>query len=93
LSPGWLAKAGSHVAVGYSRNRPAGDELVGKRIAEGFSVSLHQGDVGNAEDCQRVVHDVLAEHGRADYLVNNAGVTVDKTVRKMTVDDWHAVLD
>src|SRR6202011_5992640 len=30
--------------------------------------------------------------GRVDYLVNNAGVTVDKTVRKMTVDDWHAVL-
>jgi len=55
-------------------------------------VSLHQGNVGNPEDCQRVVRDVLAEHGRIDYLVNNAGVTVDKTVRKMTVDDWHAVL-
>src|SRR5207244_460989 len=30
--------------------------------------------------------------GRVDYLVNNAGITVDKTVRKMTVEDWHAVL-
>jgi acetoacetyl-CoA reductase len=87
-----LAKAGTHVAAGYSRNRPAGDELAGKLTAEGCSVSLHQGNVGNPEDCQRVVRDVLAEHGRIDYLVNNAGVTVDKTVRKMTVDDWHAVL-
>ncbi|MBV8994408.1 MAG: beta-ketoacyl-ACP reductase [Pseudonocardiales bacterium] len=87
-----LAKAGSHVAVGYSRNRQAGDELAGKLTAEGCSVSLHQGNVGDPEDCQRVVRDVLAEHGRVDYLVNNAGVTVDKTVRKMTVDDWHAVL-
>jgi acetoacetyl-CoA reductase len=87
-----LAKAGTHVAAGYSRNRAAGDELAGKLTAEGCSVSLHQGNVGNPEDCQRVVRDVLAEHGRIDYLVNNAGVTVDKTVRKMTVDDWHAVL-
>jgi NAD(P)-dependent dehydrogenase (short-subunit alcohol dehydrogenase family) len=66
--------------------------LAGKLTPEGCSVSLHQGNVGNPEDCQRVVRDVLAEHGRIDYLVNNAGVTVDKTVRKMTVDDWHAVL-
>lgn len=87
-----LAKAGVHVAAGYSRSRAAGDELAGKLTAEGASVSLHQGNVGNPEDCQRVVQDVLAEHGRVDYLVNNAGVTVDKTVRKMTVDDWHTVL-
>ncbi len=31
--------------------------------------------------------------GRIDYLINNAGITVDKTVRKMTVDDWRRVLD
>ena len=35
---------------------------------------------------------MLEQYGRVDYLVNNAGITVDKTVRKMTVDDWHAVL-
>jgi acetoacetyl-CoA reductase len=39
-----------------------------------------------------VAGDVLRERGRVDLLVNNAGVTVDKTVRKMTVEDWHAVL-
>jgi acetoacetyl-CoA reductase len=87
-----LVKAGTHVAAGYSRSRAPGDELAGKLTAEGYSVSLHQGNVGNPDDCQRVVRDVLAEHGRVDYLVNNAGITVDKTVRKMTVDDWHAVL-
>jgi acetoacetyl-CoA reductase len=87
-----LAKTGTHVAAGYSRSRAPGDELAGKLTAEGYSVSLHQGNVGNPEDCQQMVHDVLAEHGRVDYLVNNAGITVDKTVRKMTVDDWHAVL-
>jgi NAD(P)-dependent dehydrogenase (short-subunit alcohol dehydrogenase family) len=35
---------------------------------------------------------VLKERGHVDFLINNAGITVDKTVRKMTVEDWHAVL-
>jgi acetoacetyl-CoA reductase len=87
-----LARDGVHVAMGYSANRAAADDLAGKLTAEGLSVSVHQGNVGQPDDCRRVAEDVLASHGRIDFLVNNAGVTVDKTVRKMTVDDWHAVL-
>jgi acetoacetyl-CoA reductase len=87
-----LARHGVHVAAGYSSNSKAAEELAGKLSAEGASVSVHQGNVGSFEDCQRVVDEVLAQRGRVDYLVNNAGITVDKTVRKMTVDDWHAVL-
>lgn len=87
-----LAKSGVHVAAGYSSNSKAADELAEKLGAEGASVSVHQGNVGVVEDCQRVVREVLEQHGRIDYLVNNAGVTVDKTMRKMSVEDWHAVL-
>ncbi len=35
---------------------------------------------------------MLDQCGRVDYLINNAGITVDKTMRRMSVDDWHAVL-
>ena len=87
-----LARDGVHVAMGYSANRAAADDLAGKLAADGLSVSVHQGNVGQPDDCRRVAGEVLAARGRVDYLVNNAGVTVDKTVRKMTVDDWHAVL-
>src|SRR6266508_1363863 len=87
-----LARSGVHVAAGYSRNQSAAEELARKLSAEGASVSVHQGDVGVPEDCQRVVGEVLAATGRIDYLVNNAGITLYKTVRKMTVEDWHAVL-
>jgi acetoacetyl-CoA reductase len=87
-----LAKSGVHVAAGYSSNSKAADDLAEKLGAEGASVSVHQGNVGVVEDCQRVVGEVLEAHGRVDYLINNAGVTVDKTMRKMTVEDWHAVL-
>src|SRR6185312_8550201 len=87
-----LAGQGVHVAAGYSSNAKAAEDIAAKLSAEGRSVSIHQGNVGKPEDCARVVGDVLDERGRVDYLINNAGITVDKTMRKMTVDDWHAVL-
>lgn len=87
-----LAKDGYHVAAGYSSNSKAADELAGKLNAEGLSVSVHQGNVGEPADCERVVAEVLDSKGRVDALVNNAGITVDKTMRRMSVDDWHAVL-
>lgn len=87
-----LAREGFHVAAGYNRGKDSAEELRETLAAEGLSVSVHAGNVGEPEDCNRVVAEVMAEHGRVDCLVNNAGVTVDKTVRKMTVEDWHAVL-
>src|SRR5260370_30123250 len=87
-----LARAGYHVAAGYSANQAAAEDFTGKLIADGLCLSAHQGNVGEPADCLRVTGEVLSRHGRVDILVNNAGITVDKTVRRMTVKDWHAVL-
>ena len=83
-----LAARGVTVAAGYSR---------GKDVADAFceahpGASAHQGNIGSAEDCERVIQEVLDTHGRLDILVNNAGITLDKTVRKMTVEDWDRVM-
>src|ERR1700733_4571439 len=88
-----LAEGGAHVAAGYSKGQDAAQALQQKLEGGGAKVSVHQGRVDKTEDCQRVVAEVLDKYGRIDYLVNNAGITVDKTVRKMSVDDWHNVLD
>jgi acetoacetyl-CoA reductase len=87
-----LADAGAHVAAGFSKNQAAAEALRRELREQGRSVSIHQGNVGIPEDCLRVAKEVLDQRGRVDILINNAGVTVDKTVRKMTVEDWHAVL-
>src|ERR1700736_5397358 len=87
-----LARAGYHVAAGYSTNQAAADELASKLGSEGLCLTVHRGNMGEPSDCRRVIDEVLDQHGRVDVLVNNAGITVDKTVRRMTVDDWHAVL-
>ena len=87
-----LVDAGAVVAAGFSSNQQRADELRQSITTAGGTLSLHQGNVGDYEDCQRVVQEVIDEHGRLDILVNNAGVTVDKPVWKMSADDWHKVL-
>ena len=87
-----LARDGAHVAAGYHGHPKPAEELQGSLTSEGWSVSVHHGNVGVPENCLSVVDEVLTSFGRVDYLINNAGVTVDKTVRKMTVEDWHNVL-
>ena len=87
-----LATAGAHVAAGYNNDRAAAEKLQREVTDAGGTMSIHAGNVGKPEDCQRMVDEVIAAHGRIDFLVNNAGITVDKTVRRMSIDDWHAVL-
>ena len=87
-----LAADGAVVAAGFSSNRARADELRQAVEAEGGTLSLHQGDIGDADDCKRVVDEVIKEHGQLDILVNNAGITVDKLVMKMTPSDWDKVL-
>ncbi|MFY9779448.1 MAG: beta-ketoacyl-ACP reductase [Candidatus Baltobacteraceae bacterium] len=87
-----LARNGIRVAAGYSRGKEAAEQLKGELEAEGATVSIHQGRVDRVEDCRRVAAEALEQHGRIDYLINNAGITIDKTVRKMTDEDWNNVL-
>jgi acetoacetyl-CoA reductase len=83
-----LAARGVKVAAGYSRDKEAADRFQ----AEHPGSSVHQGNIGNCEDCERVIREVIDTHGRLDILVNNAGITADKTVRKMTAEDWDRVV-
>jgi len=89
-----LADQGAHIAAGYWD----GDEDVEKFAADmaadypGRRITVHEGNIGQAEDCRRVVGEVIAQHGRLDILVNNAGITIDRTVAKMTEEDWQKVI-
>jgi NAD(P)-dependent dehydrogenase (short-subunit alcohol dehydrogenase family) len=87
-----FAMQGATVATGYSRNAEAAEAFKHELEEQGVPASVHQGNVGSAEDCRRVVEEVIEHHGRLDILVNNAGITIDKTALKLTDEDWHKVL-
>ncbi len=87
-----LANQGAMVAAGYGRDEEHAEKFLAEIRAEGVKGSIHQGNIGKADDCRRVIAEVIAEHGRLDILVNNAGITADKTVLTMDDADWEKVL-
>ena len=87
-----FAEQGAVVAAGYSGNEERAKQLLEELKGLDVDASIHQGNVGSAEDCRRTIEEVVDNHGRLDILVNNAGITIDKTVLKMTDEDWYKVL-
>jgi NAD(P)-dependent dehydrogenase (short-subunit alcohol dehydrogenase family) len=87
-----FAEQGAIIAAGYSGDVQRANQLLGELRNHGVDASVHQGNIGSADDCRRTVEEVIEVHGRLDILVNNAGITIDKTVLKMTDEDWYKVI-
>jgi acetoacetyl-CoA reductase/3-oxoacyl-[acyl-carrier protein] reductase len=89
-----LAEAGAAIAAGYWHHPERAAKFRDAATAEfpGQRITLHEGNIGVADDCRRVVREVIDQHGRLDILVNNAGITIDRTVAKMTDEDWLRVI-
>jgi 3-oxoacyl-[acyl-carrier protein] reductase len=68
-----LAKFGATVAVNFLADDPRGPESVSKLIDEGGNAIMAPGSVGEAGDAERMVLKAIADLGRLDLLVNNAG--------------------
>jgi acetoacetyl-CoA reductase/3-oxoacyl-[acyl-carrier protein] reductase len=87
-----FAEQGATVAAGFGRDAEHAEQLRTELSEKGAEASIHQGNVGSAEDCRRTIAEVCEAHGKVDVLVNNAGITIDKTVLKMTDEDWYKVI-
>jgi len=87
-----LAQHGARIAAVYNRDTEAAESFAKEAGNNGLTVSLHQANVGNPGDCHRVVHEILHQYGRIDYLINNAGAVHDRTALKMSALDWEQVI-
>ena len=88
-----LAREGYAAVVNYHSNRAAADEVVQEIATAGGHAVAVQADVGSSADRQRMVAETLAEFGRIDVLVNNAGITSvgRKDLLDATEESWDAV--
>ncbi|MBU6475006.1 MAG: acetoacetyl-CoA reductase [Alphaproteobacteria bacterium] len=86
-----LARQGHIVATTY-RNEDKARAWEQEMKKEGFAFRLYKCDVADFEDSQRMVKAIVADLGPIQVLVNNAGVTRDSSLRKMTHDQWKTVI-
>ena len=85
-----LAQDGFDVVVNYIQK----DEVVKEEIeAMGRKCLLVEGNVTSMEDMEKMTKTIMDEFGRIDVLVNNAGITRDTLLLRMTEEDFDSVLD
>lgn len=89
-----LVQKGYRVLAGY---HPAEEDNAKKRLAEwqaaGVDINIISGDVASFASCEQMAATIREKHGAVQVLVNCAGITRDKTLKKMTEADWNAVLN
>src|SRR5689334_22533583 len=88
-----LAAEGARAVVNYSRSAEAAGQVVAQITAAGGEAIAVQADVAVAVQVEALVAAAKERFGQVDILINNAGVTRDKLLLRMTEEDWDRVLD
>lgn len=83
-----LNEQGRTVVANY-----AGNETAALAFREQTGIRVERFDVGDYEACEQAVQKITAEVGPIEILVNNAGITRDATLQRMSRDMWDAVID
>ncbi len=89
-----LAKDGCRVVANHHpAEQEAADAWRNAQAQEGLEIETAAGDVSSSEDSARMIQEIIDRHGGVDILVNCAGITRDKTFKRMEVSHWDAVIN
>ena len=88
-----LAKANAFVIVNYNGSRNNAEDVVNEITQSGGSAEAIQCNVADAAAADNMVKDVIARHGRVDILENNAGITRDNLIMRMSEQDFDDVIN
>ncbi len=82
-----LKEQGRTVVANY-----CGNDARAKEFSDRTGIAVAKWDVGDHEACLAECEKIAADHGAVDIVVNNAGITRDGTLHKMSADDWNEVI-
>ncbi|MCG8612082.1 MAG: acetoacetyl-CoA reductase [Pseudomonadales bacterium] len=90
-----LAKDGMHVVATYRSPSRADVALAWQSEQQelGFDIAVQCMDVSNFDSCQQAASEIRSNHGSVSVLINNAGITRDGVMKKLSVEKWDAVLN
>ena len=88
-----LGFGGAKVVVNYARSRELAEELAAKLSENGEDQAVAIGaDVSDPGQAQRLIEETIGRYGRIDVLVNNAGIVIDRTMKRLTTEEWDKVV-
>lgn len=87
-----LAESGSHIAFTYISSDEKAKALEEKLKSFGINAKAYKSNAGTYEDCETMVNDVVKEFGTVDICVNNAGISRDNLLLRMTPAQWDEVM-
>ncbi len=89
-----FAEHGAHVAFTYVSDSSAerANNLVEKLKNMGVKAAAYQSNAGDFSACEQLVNDVMATFGQIDVCVNNAGISKDNLLLRMTSEQWNEVI-
>ncbi|SFN84370.1 3-oxoacyl-[acyl-carrier-protein] reductase [Chitinophaga sp. YR627] len=88
-----FAEEGAHVAFTYLSSDEKAKALEQKLQAMGVKAKAYKSNAGVYEETETLVNDVLKEFGSIDICVNNAGISKDNLLLRMSPDQWDDVMD
>jgi len=88
-----FAKNGANVSFTYSSSAESAMALENELTALGIKAKGYKSNAADFNEAQKLVDDVLAEFGTIDILINNAGVTKDNLLMRMSEEDFDAVIE
>lgn len=87
-----FAESGANVAGTDLKYDDNAESLEKEISAMGVKCKLYASDAGNFDACQELAEEVIKDFGQIDILINNAGITKDNLLMRMTEADWDAVI-
>ena len=88
-----LARTGAFVVINYNGSTQKAEEVKAQIEAEGGQAVTYQCNVADFNACETFFAEIIKEYGRVDVLVNNAGITKDGLLMKMSEEDFSRVVD
>lgn len=88
-----LAESGSDIAFTYRSSEEKALKLAGKLTSYGVKAKAYKSDASSFEATGNLIEEILTEFGKLDVVVNNAGITQDNLIMRMSEEQWDNVID
>jgi 3-oxoacyl-[acyl-carrier protein] reductase len=80
------------IIVHYDPDESSSDDILNTLTQQGIEAESHRVDVSSYQDVQALFKEILSRFGKVDVLINNAGITRDSLLMRMSEDDWDNVI-